>query len=71
MKNEKKNFQIFIKYYNMNNMKNMNNSMNNIIINLNNIFIIYTQWCHGDGGMTSVRGPVACSLIQPLKEPNP
>ena len=41
MKNEKKNFQIFIKYYNMNNMKNMNNSMNNIIINLNNKYIIY------------------------------
>ena len=41
MKNEKKNFQILIKYYNMNNMKNMNNSMNNIIINLNNIYIIY------------------------------
>ena len=36
---KKKNFQIFIKYYNMNNMKNMNNSMNNIIINLNNIYI--------------------------------
>ena len=66
MKNEKKNFQIFIKYYNMNNMKNMNNSMNNIIINLNNIYIIY-----GNGGTRFGRGPVARSLIQPLNEPNP
>ena len=66
MKNEKKNFQIFIKYYNMNNMKNMNNSMNNIIINLNNIYIIYKN-----GGRTFGRNPVARSLIQPLNEPNP
>ena len=66
MKNEKKNFQIFINYYNMNNMKNMNNSMNNIIINLNNIYIIYKN-----GGSTFGRNPAACSLIQPLNEPNP
>ena len=32
MKKEKKNLKIFIKYYNMNNMKN-------IRINLNNIYI--------------------------------
>ncbi len=69
MKNEKKNFQIFIKYYNMNNMKNMNNSMNNIIINLKNIYIIYKNG--KNGGLIGGKTRVACSLIEPLIQPNP